>query len=610
MNPLASHHALLSIQWGFPGILERPIAADMNDDGITDIGLFVPTSTTTGQDPAVDWYFLESPGHARLAGLTPGPASPYIGTVNALWHAFNPGPFSQDQMFHFGNGLFRPIVGLWDPPGPPSPPVVKVAPGSFTDVSLSAQIDNIDDGGSSGLFARRSANAQNEYWAGVARNGSTYTAQIKLLQNGVWHVLASGPAPTFTPGSTLTFDVVGTSLALSINGNEVLSVANGVLKTSGSAGSFSSAGTIIWPTQATAVTRTNATLPFSDDFTQADGKLLDLAWDETTGSFRTLGRALVAQAATNIALLHGASAGDVIQSVDIVTLPTTGGSANLFARYNQVTGAEYRAGVFSLYSAKTHTTTYTAQIWRKYGNRWTLLASAKVASGTGTLTFATIGGSQQLYLNGTLVAASTDRVLKVGGMGIDATKGVTLDNYGTQAPTLAAVSLPFSDSFFSGPMAGAWYANEGGFGLSSGALLGIGATNVLTLFGVSSASASLQTQVLNLAGGASAGVVARYNANNGDGYWAGLVASYNAKTKVTTYFAQIKRRVAGVWTVLSNKSVGTHPGVIKFDVSGSTLTLSFNGNVLSTVHDTKISAAGAMGISGSKGSLFDDFSAS
>jgi hypothetical protein len=45
-------------------------------------------------------------------------------------------------------------------------------------------------------------------------------------------------------------------------------------------------------------------------------------------------------------------------------------------------------------------------------------------------------------------------------------------------------------------------------------------------------------------------------------------------------------------------------------VTGSTLSLSLNGKAIGTVHDTRLSAAGAMGISGSKGSLFDDFSAS
>src|SRR5207253_6275926 len=84
----------------FPGVMERPIAADMNHDGITDIGLFVPTSVKGASAPAGDWYFLESPGPGALPGFIPSPASPFLGTLNALNHPFNPAPFTQD---HFDN---------------------------------------------------------------------------------------------------------------------------------------------------------------------------------------------------------------------------------------------------------------------------------------------------------------------------------------------------------------------------------------------------------------------------------------------------------------------------------------------------------------------------
>ncbi len=102
LNPLGDNHVLTSFAWGFPGILERPVAADMNRDGVTDIGLFVPTTLHSGMNPGGVWYFLES-------NLAAGAAVP--GTISALAHVFNPSPFTSDVQDTFGNGFFQPIVG-------------------------------------------------------------------------------------------------------------------------------------------------------------------------------------------------------------------------------------------------------------------------------------------------------------------------------------------------------------------------------------------------------------------------------------------------------------------------------------------------------------------
>src|SRR5262249_45343806 len=51
-----------TISFGFATGRERPVAADMNRDGVTDIGLFVPRSDNSSETLAADWYFLVSAG--------------------------------------------------------------------------------------------------------------------------------------------------------------------------------------------------------------------------------------------------------------------------------------------------------------------------------------------------------------------------------------------------------------------------------------------------------------------------------------------------------------------------------------------------------------------
>jgi hypothetical protein len=105
LNPLGpGPHNIVTINFGFPGVGARPVAADLNGDGITDIGLFVPGQQGSTPDVTVDWYWLQSTG------------TPIVGTVNTLNHAFSPTPLGNDQFFQFGNSQALPLVGIWDPP--------------------------------------------------------------------------------------------------------------------------------------------------------------------------------------------------------------------------------------------------------------------------------------------------------------------------------------------------------------------------------------------------------------------------------------------------------------------------------------------------------------
>jgi hypothetical protein len=82
-----------------------PVAADMNQDGIDDVGLFVNRHEGVLPEHAGEWYVLISDGSPRVTGQ-----------INTLDHRFTPVPFGTDIFAHFGNQDVRPIVGNFDPP--------------------------------------------------------------------------------------------------------------------------------------------------------------------------------------------------------------------------------------------------------------------------------------------------------------------------------------------------------------------------------------------------------------------------------------------------------------------------------------------------------------
>ena len=104
LDPFAGGPHYATISFGVGSVNARPVAADFNRDGVTDIGLFVPDGSTTTPSDTADWYILQSTG------------TPTAGTVNTLNHPFDPTPLGNDLFFQFGNNLAYPIVGTFDPP--------------------------------------------------------------------------------------------------------------------------------------------------------------------------------------------------------------------------------------------------------------------------------------------------------------------------------------------------------------------------------------------------------------------------------------------------------------------------------------------------------------
>jgi hypothetical protein len=92
------------INFGFPGVLERPMAADMDRDGIDDLGLWVPGSS----GGVAEWYFLVS--------NDPAGANRVTGSINTLNHEFSPTPLGSDVFAKLGDQFSIPLVGNFDPP--------------------------------------------------------------------------------------------------------------------------------------------------------------------------------------------------------------------------------------------------------------------------------------------------------------------------------------------------------------------------------------------------------------------------------------------------------------------------------------------------------------
>ncbi|MBL9122240.1 MAG: DUF4214 domain-containing protein [Planctomycetaceae bacterium] len=108
-----------TIHFDFPGVMQRPVAADMDGDGIDDIGLRVAGDNFAGSQGVAEWYFLIS-NRPRRRGEEVVPNTP--GTVEALNHPFSPTPLGNDLFARFGDELGIPVAGNFDPPLLPKAP--------------------------------------------------------------------------------------------------------------------------------------------------------------------------------------------------------------------------------------------------------------------------------------------------------------------------------------------------------------------------------------------------------------------------------------------------------------------------------------------------------
>jgi hypothetical protein len=74
------------------------------------------------------------------------------------------------------------------------------------------------------------------------------------------------------------------------------------------------------------------------------------------------------------------------------------------------------------------------------------------------------------------------------------------------------------------------------------------------------------------------------------------------------FTASIRRNINGKWTVLKSAQVASGTGLLRFEVVGSALTLTLDGNTVVTTTDIAISGTGLAGVRLGSGNSVDDFS--
>ncbi|MGQ9503918.1 MAG: Ig-like domain-containing protein [Thermogutta sp.] len=126
-----------TFRFGFIGTQERPVAADLDQDGFDDLGLWVPNRSGQTPGEAGEWYFLVSGGQSLLNRIVVDPIKGW----NMI--EFTPKPFGNDIYLQFGDEFALPVVGNFDPPVVPrSPTSSPVLTGTDGDDVLIFQAGN------------------------------------------------------------------------------------------------------------------------------------------------------------------------------------------------------------------------------------------------------------------------------------------------------------------------------------------------------------------------------------------------------------------------------------------------------------------------------------
>ncbi|QEG33135.1 choice-of-anchor Q domain-containing protein [Bythopirellula goksoeyrii] len=125
---------------GFAGVRERPVAADMNADGVDDLGLWVPDGSMLTPTQQAEWFFLLSDDDPTTIAVENSIADRF--TAGGGFVPFSTVPFGNDLFFQFGNPYMLPIVGNFDPPVSPGIDSTPTAITRPDETQLASQLDN------------------------------------------------------------------------------------------------------------------------------------------------------------------------------------------------------------------------------------------------------------------------------------------------------------------------------------------------------------------------------------------------------------------------------------------------------------------------------------
>jgi subtilisin family serine protease len=338
---------------------------------------------------------------------------------------------------------------------------------------------------------------------------------------------------------------------------------------------------------------TPALQPFTDSFSQPNSPTLSGFWNPRIGSIGIADQQAVAQVkGVSIATLNNVkivdSAGQAFVNL------RAGSSAGLVARYTG--GGDTRMYLANIARSGSG---FIGRIWRNTGAAWTTLASGIITAASGVLRFEVAGSSLTLLFNGIRVAGAFDTAITgAGGVGIRFTGvGGSLDNYSqsTLTPPLPlTAALPFTDSFNTADspyLPGSWTKRIGNLAVASNVVVSrFNNVSIMALNGVSTRDSSGQAFV-NIVNGTSVALVARYTgAGDARMYAAGLVRSgFN-------FFGRIWVNNGTGWRILASGLSPGGSGILRFDVTGSALTLFLNGRQIAAASNKGITGPGTMGI--------------
>ena len=243
------------------------------------------------------------------------------------------------------------------------------------------------------------------------------------------------------------------------------------------------------------------------------------------------------------------------------------------------------------------------------GNRITGLAgtafSLTLAGGTST---GTLGAVSETATPGTYSATFTAVTPGTANTLTAVVNGITLGGH----PTLAVTSpTTFSDNFASAgsnhQLTSSWTKQVGSFTVDTTAhtATAVSANNLATVNGINNANEAVSA-VITLSAVKTAGLVARYAGTGDRNMYMG-----NVKATSTGYAANLYRNINGTWTQLFTKTYAgpVTNATLEFDVVGSSLRLYLNGALVAYASDTKLTAAGSVGMRATAGAVLKNFSA-
>jgi hypothetical protein len=473
-----------------------------------------------------------------------------------------------------------------------------------------------------------------DYYAGALVYDGGYQARIYRFAEGVETQL--GPAVAENVNSTssveLRFEVLGTSLVLYVNGEEVVATTDDRIAGGGGVGIYSSSDDPISDFTALLIGEPVATGPsanpigFGDAFFLPDATSLQsvAGWEVRDGAVFTIadGRAQVTNGGTSgnaVALVSTpAFLGNTVVEADVL-ITVNDRSAGLLARY-QGTSAANDSYYLALVYRFPNGTDWTAELRKRVGNGTfdssfavsTSITNLVSAGEPIRLRFEVIGTTLTLYVNGVAVLSKTDNSttpLLDGKAGLWGTQDSSFDNV-----QVREVDRLASDSFNQArtTLASRWAVRSGSVNDTAGRAQGGGSNtrDVATIQGIRAADVAVTATVtVSAQDGHEAGVVALYQ--NPDDYYAAVI-TYDDSTHA--FYAWIYHYTAiGPVTVgnrveLTGLSAGAAVN-LGFEVVGSELSLQVDGvmRVQGTSDATPV--AGEVGLTAFTGETADDFSA-